>query len=179
MPKSSKPQPVEVAGPEPECAVDAGPPTQVLGKRTRPPGPHGRNNLRTLACGTIDRNWTYEVTRYTWWNSHEGSTSQIDRKFESKRMALLYAAKCNSEELEAHADACGMSWSQLPCFAATGHYSLSPNTPFDLERFLTLSDEELQEWCNEVCNAFSRLVCRQQMPPSDAFDRSFDSIRCL
>ena len=33
---------------------------------------------------------------------------------------------------------------------------LRPNRPFDLHAMLELGDDAMQEWCDAVCNAFSR-----------------------
>ena len=48
----------------------------------------------------------------------------------------------------------GVSWDRL--FPAEGVHCLQPNRPFALDAFLDLSNEQLQEWSDGVCNAFSR-----------------------
>ena len=117
--------------------------------------------------GTIDATISHDVTRYTWWSSHEGSSTQGDRRFSSKRMALMYVAKRNSEELEQalqlmqppktwhdiFPEPAGGSSSDIPNW-----YALRPNAPFALvDDFLDLPDAGLVEYCDTMANAFSRL----------------------
>jgi len=110
------------------------------------------DELRQSVCGEkSDAGTEHHVTRYSWWNSHEGSsTTQADQRFLSKRSALLYCAKCNTEELRPHI---GHAWQDY----FEGVYALHPNEPFALERFIELSDEDLSTYVSELCNAFSRL----------------------
>ena len=56
-------------------------------------------DLLSRMRGSEDASVLHEVTCYQWWNSHEGSATHLDRRFASRRMALLYTAKMNSEEL--------------------------------------------------------------------------------
>ena len=105
--------------------------------------------------GEQDCSTAHEVTRYLWWDSHEGSTIQVDRCFKTRRMALLYCAKLNADAFSAFADASGKSWEAF--FGVEGSsYALLPNRPFELESFLELTDDALSEYSDGVCNAFSR-----------------------
>jgi len=111
--------------------------------------------LRSAIMGQIDTNTTHDCTRYSWWKKHEGSSTHRDRTFKSRRMALLYIAKRNSEELAAYARQANVAWQSL--FASEGVHALEPNNQFELEdEFLSMSDDDLQEWSDCVCNAFSR-----------------------
>jgi hypothetical protein len=122
-----------------------------MSKRTRGPS---EGDIENSVRGLVDPSTLHEVTRYVWWASHEGSTSALDRAFESKRMALLYACKQNSDSLERYAATVGKSFSDL--FTKDGPYSLQPNSSFELNAFLELSDNEIEEYAERVCNAFSR-----------------------
>lgn len=104
--------------------------------------------------GEQDRATRHDVTRYTWWGWHEGSATSGDRTFSSKRMALLYVAKRNSENLMAFAEAKGKRWSDL--FASEGPYALHPNTAFQLSSFVDMSDAEVEVYANAVCDSFAR-----------------------
>lgn len=79
-------------------------------------------------------------------------------------MALLYIAKRNSEELAAYARQANVAWQSL--FASEGVHALEPNNQFELEdEFLSMSDDDLQEWSDCVCNAFSRFKVPSPPPP--------------
>merc|ERR1712060_673185 len=65
-------------------------------------------------------------------------------KFASKRMALLYVSKMNSDTLQAYLKEIDRSWDDF-C-PASGMHALSPNTPFLLDRFLELSDDALEQY---------------------------------
>ena len=41
----------------------------------------------------------HDVTRYMWWAGHEGSSTAHDHTFATKRQALLFVAKRNSEQM--------------------------------------------------------------------------------
>ena len=104
--------------------------------------------------GAVDDDVAHETSKYTWWSKHEGSTSERDRTFRSRRLALLYVAKRNSEQLCDYAESAGTDWEAL--FPTSGTHVLRPNRPFDLHAMLELGDDAMQEWCDAVCNAFSR-----------------------
>ena len=104
-----------------------------------------------------DRTTRHEVTCYRWWGFHEGSSTGFDKAFASKRQALLYVAKRNSECLQAYlAEArSDKTWSDL--FGAAGSpYALSPNAAFLLSSFADLDDDAVEAYANGVCDAFSR-----------------------
>lgn len=94
------------------------------------------------------------ATRYSWWSLHEGSTTVTDRHFPTRKMALLYCAKRNTEELRIHI---GDNWADN----FSGPYALTPNEPFSFERFLELSEEDLLAYSNELSNTFCRLKIKQ------------------
>ena len=118
------------------------------------PAPGGDFAALKKLRGEEDRSTRHDVTRYTWWSSHEGSATASDRTFPTKRMALLYVAKRNCEELTAFAEASGKRWENL--FPAEGPYALTPNAVFNLPKFLEMSDDEIEVWANSVCDAFAR-----------------------
>ena len=113
----------------------------------------GDQALETIIVGDEDRSAAHEVSRYVWWDSHEGSTIQMDRTFRSQRMALLYCAKLNSESFKTFANESGKDW---VAYFVAGAYALQPNRPFDLDSFKALPDEVLKEYVDGVANAFSR-----------------------
>ena len=96
----------------------------------------------------------HEVKSYTWFDKHECSSTQTEHSFQTKRQALLFVAKRNSEQIEAWIESNGRTWEQI--FTGTGVYALIPNSPFDLLTFCELSDEAIEEYGNTVCNAFSK-----------------------
>ena len=95
------------------------------------------------------------MTRYLWWSSHEGSTSALDRAFDSKKSALLYVCKQNSDSLRRYATATSQEWGTL-FTAHPGTYSLTPNMPFELATFARMSCDDLADYAERTCNAFSR-----------------------
>jgi len=52
----------------------------------------------------------YECSRYVWWDKRAHCFTEQDRKFSSKRMALLYLAKMNSASLEDFLKETGKQW---------------------------------------------------------------------
>jgi len=70
-----------------------------------------------------------------------------DHKFSTKRMALLYIAKMNSNSVQKFALDSGKQWSDL-C-KDSGIYAIVPNMPFD-KQFLELSDEVLEKYATAV-----------------------------
>lgn len=81
-------------------------------------------------------------------------TLEEDRKFATKRMALLYVAKMNSDSVLAYMAESGKRWTDL-C-PSVGPYAVTPNRPFSPERFLELSDDILEEYGSGVGNALNR-----------------------
>lgn len=110
--------------------------------------------LHAQVRGEEEDGTVHEVFRYAWWARHEGSTSTLDRTLETRRMALLYICKSNSDSLQRWATQSGKAWHTL--FASEGAYSLNPNQPFELDSFVALSNDALAEYSDTVCNAFSR-----------------------
>lgn len=74
--------------------------------------------------------------------------TEPDRKFPTKRMALLYIAKMNSDSVEKYAGSLGKQWTDV-C-KDSGRYAISPNRPFDADEFLELSDDELEKYGQDV-----------------------------
>jgi len=95
----------------------------------------------------------YECSRYVWWDKRAHCFTEQDRKFSSKRMALLYLAKMNSASLEDFLKETGKQWADV-C-SDTGVYALSPNVPFDFDEFLELPDEVLEDYGKEVGNTLN------------------------
>ena len=95
----------------------------------------------------------YECSRYVWRNKREDCALEADKKFRSRRMALLYVAKKNSDSLRQYLAESGKRWHDL-C-SDTGRYALSPNMPFEMEQFLELSDDVLERYGAEVGNALT------------------------
>ena len=91
----------------------------------------------------------YETSRYIWWNRRQGTRNEADRRFKTRRSALLYLAKQNSDSLVAFGGRSGQTFEQL--VAGTG---LDPGKPFDLT-FLDLSEASLERWGAVVSNAFN------------------------
>jgi len=95
----------------------------------------------------------FECSRYVWWSSRQGSVIKPDRKFVSRRLAMAYLAKRNSDELQAQGAALGKAWSELTA-NLRGPYAIEPNRPWD-ESFLELSDSVLEEYganCGSAIN---------------------------
>ena len=107
--------------------------------------------LRARVVGAVDPGTTHEVLRYTWWDKHEGSSRGSDNVFVSRKSALLYICKLNSDALSRFCKESGCAWEAL--FAS---HALAPNSAFELSAFIQLSEDELQEYADGVCNAFSR-----------------------
>ena len=113
--------------------------------------------LSKIRGATDDRMTQHEVTCYRWRGFHEGSATCVEKAFASKRQALLYVAKRNSECLQAHLteSSSDKPWEKL--FGAAGSpYALSPNAPFILSSFVDLDDDAIEAYANGVCDAFSR-----------------------
>ena len=100
---------------------------------------------------------SHEVSSYTWWLKHEGSTHQRDRCFATKRMALLYICKRNSEVLQQYAESNGKPWRSL--FSES--HGLLHNGPFDLRSFIALSDDQLKVHADSLASAFYRFKVEQ------------------
>lgn len=95
----------------------------------------------------------YECSRFVWRNKREHCELEADRKFRTRRMALLYVAKKNSDSLQQYLVESGKEWNDL-C-SDTGRYALSPNVPFNMEQFLELPDDVLERYGAEVGNALT------------------------
>ena len=87
-----------------------------------------------------------------WWNNRQSSDLEDDRKFATRRMALLYVAKMNSDSFCAHLQAAGSAWEQLS--AGEGQHTLDPNRPFD-SGFLDLSDAILDAYGRGIALLFA------------------------
>ena len=87
-----------------------------------------------------------------WWNNWQSSDLEDDRKFATRRMALLYVAKMNSDSFCAHLQAAGSAWEQLS--AGEGQHTLDPNRPFD-SGFLDLSDAILDAYGRGIALLFA------------------------
>lgn len=87
-----------------------------------------------------------------WWNNRQSSDLEDDRKFATRRMALLYVAKMNSDSFCSHLQAAGSDWEQLS--AGEGQHALNPNRPFD-RGFLDLSDAVLEAYGRGIALLFA------------------------
>ena len=105
----------------------------------------------------------HECSRYVWWSSRQESVTKPDRKFVSRRLAMAYLAKRNSDELQASGAALGKTWSELTA-NLRGPYVITPNRPFD-ESFLELSDKVLEDYGADCGSAINML----KMPTGRVF----------
>ena len=105
---------------------------------------------RALLVGSKDAGKFFECSRYTWWNHRQCQTSLLpDRKFSTRRLAALYVAKQNSDELSIAAREAGKTWEEL--VPSDGVYAVRPHAPFRasaVDDFLELSDDELELYGN-------------------------------
>ena len=97
----------------------------------------------------------FECSRYIWWASRQESVTKSDRKFMTRRMALLYVAKRNSDALSTQAAALGKQWSEVTA-SARGPYAVEPNRCWD-DAFLELSEAVLQEYGSNCCSVVNML----------------------
>merc|ERR1712150_231282 len=95
----------------------------------------------------------YECSKYTWWEKREHCSTEPDRKFSSKRMALLYIAKKNSDCFQIWLQESSREWSSA-C-PDSGIHAVTPNAPFDLESFLDLPDDVLEQYARGLRNLLS------------------------
>jgi len=108
--------------------------------------------LRKLV-GCDEGGHMYECHRYAWTERRLKCSTSPDRKFASRRMALLYVAKMNSASLQTYLQECGKQWHDL-C-KDTGIHAVQPNKPFDLEGFLDLPDDVLDQYGSAVGSALT------------------------
>mmetsp|Transcript_40395 Transcript_40395/g.73071 ORF Transcript_40395/g.73071 Transcript_40395/m.73071 type:complete len:144 (-) Transcript_40395:41-472(-) len=108
---------------------------------------------RKLAGSEEENGNIYTCSKYVWWNRRQGTRVDKDRNMPTKRMALLYIAKKNSDSLVKHASEIGKAWPEL----CKGRYAPTPNCPFDLSKFMELSDDELETYSNDLKNVFNAL----------------------
>merc|ERR1711879_342457 len=94
-------------------------------------------------CGRM-----YECSRFVWRSRREFMATEPDNKFATKRMALLYIAKKNSDSVAKYAASIGKQWTDL-C-RDVGTYAISPNRPFEVASFLELSDDDLEKYAQDV-----------------------------
>jgi len=109
--------------------------------------------LRKVVGSTERDGYMYECSRYAWREKRSVCFTEGDRKFSSKRMALLYIAKKNSDAVRAWLEEAGRSWDSA-C-SDKGVHALSPNAPFDLEHFLEMPDEVLERYGRDVGNVLN------------------------
>lgn len=100
----------------------------------------------------VDRHdgFMYECSRYVWRDKRSVCSTEPDKKFSSKRMALLYIARMNSDSLQIWLRESRRSWEDV-C-SATGVHAIVPNEPFDMDRFIELSEEVLEQYGKAVGN---------------------------
>mmetsp|Transcript_32817 Transcript_32817/g.94248 ORF Transcript_32817/g.94248 Transcript_32817/m.94248 type:complete len:212 (+) Transcript_32817:77-712(+) len=108
---------------------------------------------RRRIVGHSDARYMYECTRFVWRNKRESCATEPDRKFSTKRMALLYTAKMNSDSVLKFAGKAGKKWTDL-C-SDSGPHAVCPNVPFDAERFLELSDDVLERYAESAGSILS------------------------
>jgi len=112
----------------------------------------GEAKLRKLV-GCDQGGHMYECHRYAWTERRLKCSTSPDRKFASRRMVLLYVAKMNSASLQTYLQECGKQWRDL-C-KDTGIHAVQPNKPFDLEDFLDLPDDVLDQYASAVGSALT------------------------
>ena len=100
--------------------------------------PH--THAQPALCSLLIASPRPRTQRYVWRNNRQSSELEDDRKFATRRMALLYVAKMNSDSFRSYLTKAGKQWSEL----CSGEYPtpLEPNRPFD-SGFLDLSDDVL------------------------------------
>ena len=72
----------------------------------------------------------FECRRYVWWANRQESRTKLDRSFLERRMALLYLARRNSDELLMQASVLGKTFAELTS-CRRGPYAIVPNRPWD------------------------------------------------
>lgn len=122
----------------PEATLDSAPDAMLL-RKVYGPGEYGER--------------MYECRRYVWKNKRMDSKIEVDKKFPTRRMALLYVAKMNSDSVLNYAGEVGKEWSQI-C-KSSGVYAVTPNMPFDRDYFLELADDELEKYGEAVGNVLN------------------------
>lgn len=110
------------------------------------------SKLRRVGAAERD-SCMYECSRYVWREKRNVCHTKPDRKFSSKRMALLYIAKKNSDSVKAWLEESNQEWGNVS--SDKGVYALTPNAPFDLDSFLELSDEALEKYGCDVGSIMS------------------------
>merc|ERR1719330_2105075 len=105
--------------------------------------------LRKIMGAEVD-GLMYECSRYVWREKRKHCVTEPDRKFSSKRMALLYIAKKNSDSVLAWLADTDRKWDDV-C-SDKGTHAITPSAPFELERFLELPDDVLEEYGRSVGN---------------------------
>ena len=125
-----------------ECTVSHAPSTHP---HAHPhPHPHPHPHIRTPIADPAQR--------YVWRNHRQSSDLEEDRKFATRRMALLYVAKMNSDSFCSHLQVAGSDWEQLS--PGEGQHALHPNRPFD-RGFLDLSDAVLEAYGRGIALLFA------------------------
>lgn|ERR1719393_973348 len=102
------------------------------------------------AASDADEKFMYECTRYVWKKKRQESHTELDRKFSTKRMALLYVAKMNCDSVLEYMQKAGKAWSEL-----RGFEYLRPNKPFDIDSFLDMPDDALEDYGRDVGNTLN------------------------
>lgn len=97
-----------------------------------------------------DGTYMYECTRYVWTQKRQQSHTELDRRFSSRRMGLLYVAKKNCESVLTYMQKAGKAWAEL-----RGFEQLRPNRPFDIDSFLDMADDELEDYGRDVGNTLN------------------------
>jgi len=131
-----------------ECAVTVGQKRRLASVCSSPQDVKMRKVIGSDQGGHM-----YECHQYVWTEKRAKCATRLDRKFASKRMALLYIAKMNSASLQTYLAESGKQWGDL-C-KDTGIHAVRPNRPFDLEAFLDLPDEDLELYAQAVGGALT------------------------
>jgi len=123
-------------------------PTPGLKRALSPALPPAK--LRKVGGSAESDGYMYECSRYVWRNKRSVCYTEPDRKFSSKRMALLYIAKMNSDSVTTWLGESNQKWESVS--SDKGVHALTPNMPFELDRFLELPDDVLQQYGKDVGN---------------------------
>mmetsp|Transcript_18441 Transcript_18441/g.42301 ORF Transcript_18441/g.42301 Transcript_18441/m.42301 type:complete len:193 (-) Transcript_18441:442-1020(-) len=97
----------------------------------------------------------FECRRYVWWDNRQESRTKSDRNFLERRMALLYLARRNSDELLTQAAVLGKTFAELSS-CCRGPYAIVPDRPWD-SGFYELSEAELLNYGTNCASAIHKL----------------------
>merc|ERR1740121_549299 len=122
----------------------------MASKRDRSPSSPRVAKQRKVEGIAEDDGFMYECSRYVWRDKRKVCATEPDRKFSNKRMALLYVARMNSDSVQAWLEESNQKWDNV-C-SPTGVHAITPNLPFDMDHFIELPDDVLEQYGKDVGN---------------------------